>query len=261
MADEQGVDILDLAPANAGLAGSEHAPKYRQVLDALRSSIKADAEATDKSLPIEREIAAHFGVSKITVRQALDLLEQEGFIKKIHAKPARIVSRVPKVPPSRRLSSIADLLGSSIRVRSTVLDYGLHEDPVAAARLGVTNSTRLYRLRLTHFNETRQIGYGEATFPPRVGELLSREMFVNQAADGSLRIFKVAESASGLHADDVQATIGAEVNDPKHPKLDTPQMVPLLWVQLLFSQGGTPFQLTNTWFDGDFYKLSYDLDV
>ena len=261
MADEQGVDILDLAAANAQLAGSEHAPKYRQVLDALRNSIKADGDATAKSLPIEREIAAHFGVSKITVRQALDMLEQEGFIKKIHAKPARIVSRTPRQLPSRRLSSIADLLSSNIRIRSMVLDYGPCEDPVAAARLGVTDSARLYRLRLTHYNETRQIGYGEASFPMRVGELLSREMFVNQNSDGNLHIFKVAESVSGLHADDVQATIGAEVNDPKRPKLESHNTLPLLWVQLLFSQGGTPFQLTNTWFDGDVYKLSYDLDM
>lgn len=261
MADEQVVDILELAEASA-LGGSEqHAPKYRQVLDALRSSIKADITATSKSLPIEREIAAHFGVSKITIRQALDMLEQEGFIKKIHAKPARIVSRVPKETPSRRLSSIADLLSSNIRIRSMVLDYGPHEDPVAAARLGVTESARLYRLRLTHYNETKQIGYGEATFPPRVGELLSRDMFVNQNSDGNLHIFKVAESVSGLRADDVQATIGAEVNDPKRPKLESAQAMPLLWVQLLFSQGGTPFQLTNTWFDGDVYKLSYDLDM
>jgi GntR family transcriptional regulator len=261
MADEQGGGILDLAAANANLAGSEHAPKYRQVLDALRSSIKADSGATEKSLPIEREIAAHFGVSKITVRQALDMLEQEGFIKKIHAKPARIVSRVPRVLPSRRLSSIADLLSSNIRIRSMVLDYGPVEDPVAAARLGVAGGARLYRLRLTHYNETRQIGYGEATFPPLVGELLSRDMFVNQNTDGNLHIFKVAESVSGLRADDVQATIGAEVNDPRHPKLESHQTMPLLWVQLLFSQGGTPFQLTNTWFDGDVYKLSYDLDM
>lgn len=59
------------------LSRAGEAPLYRQLTDILRQRIDAGA---NNHLPSERHLSASFGVSRITVRKALDGLDAEGLI-------------------------------------------------------------------------------------------------------------------------------------------------------------------------------------
>ena len=74
----------------------EHGPLYRQLTMRLRAPIDTGKLAPGHPLPREADLAGRFGVSLITVRQALRDLEGEGLIKKRTAKPAIVAT-----PPSR----------------------------------------------------------------------------------------------------------------------------------------------------------------
>lgn len=54
-------------------------PKYRQLADALRETIRHNLNSGEK-LETENEMVARYGVSRQTVRQALSILENEGLI-------------------------------------------------------------------------------------------------------------------------------------------------------------------------------------
>lgn len=57
--------------------------RYRQIADELRSRIEAGASgdyAAGRLLPSESELSAAYGVSRVTVRKALELLREEGLI-------------------------------------------------------------------------------------------------------------------------------------------------------------------------------------
>ncbi len=55
-------------------------PLYQQLEATLRARIESGQYGTHHRLPSERELALHFGVSRMTVRQALDALAQAGLI-------------------------------------------------------------------------------------------------------------------------------------------------------------------------------------
>jgi GntR family transcriptional regulator len=55
-------------------------PLYQQLQAALRAQIESGQYGTHQRLPSERELSDQFGVSRMTVRQALDSLSQEGLI-------------------------------------------------------------------------------------------------------------------------------------------------------------------------------------
>lgn len=55
-------------------------PKYRVLADRLRADIKRGAYKDGERLNTENELAALYGMSRQTVRQALDVLEGEGII-------------------------------------------------------------------------------------------------------------------------------------------------------------------------------------
>src|SRR3569833_882759 len=58
------------------------APLYQQLRRALRDASEDNRLAAEEALPPERELAEEFGVSRITVRKALDALVGEGMLSR-----------------------------------------------------------------------------------------------------------------------------------------------------------------------------------
>src|SRR4051794_16131174 len=76
-------------------------PPYRQIASALRKSITSGKLAPGEKLPSEAELIDHFGVARMTVRQAVQELRGEGLVVAEHGKGVYVRS----VPPVRRLAS------------------------------------------------------------------------------------------------------------------------------------------------------------
>lgn len=53
---------------------------YHQIFDSIKESIESKQYEADQQLPTEQELTKRFGVSRITVKRALDELEAEGYI-------------------------------------------------------------------------------------------------------------------------------------------------------------------------------------
>lgn len=60
-------------------------PLYDQLVDLLKEKIETELEANDM-LPSERELSEHYGLSRTTVRLALQELEKMGYIYRQHGK-------------------------------------------------------------------------------------------------------------------------------------------------------------------------------
>lgn len=70
-------------------------PLYHQIADQLRAGIAGGVYPPDSRLPTEHELAARLGVSRPTVRQALDLLAREGMV--VRVKGSGTFAAEPKV--------------------------------------------------------------------------------------------------------------------------------------------------------------------
>ena len=57
-------------------------PLYQKIAEALTEAIGTGALGVDRKLPSERSLAAHLGVSRVTVRRALDELAASGLLKR-----------------------------------------------------------------------------------------------------------------------------------------------------------------------------------
>ena len=57
-------------------------PLYIQVVDILKKKILNNEYKIDENIPTERELEQEFGVSKITIRKAIEILESEGYVEK-----------------------------------------------------------------------------------------------------------------------------------------------------------------------------------
>jgi DNA-binding GntR family transcriptional regulator len=57
-------------------------PLYHQLHAVLKAEIESRRWRADEQLPNETKLAERFGVSKITVRQALQKLAEQGYIRR-----------------------------------------------------------------------------------------------------------------------------------------------------------------------------------
>jgi GntR family transcriptional regulator len=74
---------------------------YKQIADHLRAAIGQGRLAEGDQLPSEAQLMAHYGVARMTARNALRLLQDEGLITAEHGRGVYVRAR----PPVRRLAS------------------------------------------------------------------------------------------------------------------------------------------------------------
>jgi GntR family transcriptional regulator len=80
--------------------GSDRAV-FRQIADQLRAAIQAGRLDEGDRLPSEAQLIDHYGVARMTVRSALQILEMEGLTRAEHGRGVYVRKR----PPVRRLAS------------------------------------------------------------------------------------------------------------------------------------------------------------
>ncbi len=76
-------------------------PVYKQIADHLREAIERGRLREDDQLPSEAQLMDHYGVARMTIRNAMRLLQDEGLVTAEHGKGSYVRSR----PPVRRLAS------------------------------------------------------------------------------------------------------------------------------------------------------------
>lgn len=97
------IDVGDQQLADASL------PLYAQVRDALRRRILSGDFTPHTRIPSESQLTAIFAVSRITIRQALAELENDGLIFRVHGK-GTFVSKPKAFQDLTRLQSFGEAM-------------------------------------------------------------------------------------------------------------------------------------------------------
>jgi len=110
-------------------------PLYRQLDAILRDQIAGGQMQPGDRFPTEAELCARFGVSRATVRQALDALTQEGWIDRTPGRGTflRTPHSPAPPPPGRARHSWRDYAGHGAARPGTELRFGSAVPPAIVA--------------------------------------------------------------------------------------------------------------------------------
>jgi GntR family transcriptional regulator len=128
-------------------------PRYLQLRRHIEKGIQNGALPADNQLPAEREIAIATGLSRVTVRKAVETLVSDGLIIQRRGSGSFIAGAVPKVEQTlSHLSSFTeDMARRGLTVESKWLERGLFmpsPQEVLSLGLGLNDSVaRIARLR------------------------------------------------------------------------------------------------------------------
>lgn len=111
-------------------------PGYRQLADQIAAAVEAGRLLPADRLPTERGLAAQMGISRMTVRQAFDLLEHRGLIERTVGRGTFVAAPRLDVVRGDRVLGFTELSEESgMRAGATVLHAAVAVAPpeVAAA--------------------------------------------------------------------------------------------------------------------------------
>lgn len=151
-------------------------PLYSQVRERLRERIADGSYAAQARLPAESEMGAIFGVSRITVRQALSDLQKEGVIVKVPGK-GTFVARARPSQDLSRLEGFGEAMSrKGHRIVNRVVKHALVEaTPEVAARLGRLPGAPVTEIHRVRYLDQAPVSFEITFLPPSVGERLRAE--------------------------------------------------------------------------------------
>ncbi|HET9014582.1 MAG TPA: GntR family transcriptional regulator [Thermomicrobiaceae bacterium] len=151
-------------------------PLYQQLAQRLRRQITEGVYGQGERLPSEADLCVQFGVSRITVRAALDQLVDAGLLWRQRGKGTFVTAPLVEHELIRLTDFVEDMAGAGIRPASRITHIG--EEPAAsevAQELDLSPHTPVVRLDRLRLADGRPIAFDVTYLPLRFGRLLNHQ--------------------------------------------------------------------------------------
>ena len=147
------------------LAQDDPAPLYLQLQRVLRHAIDNRLLRRDDVIPPERDLAADFNVSRITVRKAIDGLVAEGLLMRRQGAGTFVANRVEK--SFSKLSSFSeDMISRGRKPHSQWVSRTTGTvTPEESLSLGLSPGAVVYRFQRIRFADGQTMALEHSTIP------------------------------------------------------------------------------------------------
>lgn len=139
-------------------------------------------------LPTEQQLAKRFGVSRVTVRSALDLLERNGLVTRLRGRGTTVSPRKITRHFSPLHSFEKDLASQGVVFETQVLSYepAAVPPPSIRERLRLKESDKVGCLSLVRLVEDHIVCHDLRHYPPRIAKRLKPELIEQRDASDVL---------------------------------------------------------------------------
>jgi GntR family transcriptional regulator len=161
----------------ASLAARSLQPKYHQIYLVLQQRIRDGVFMYDRDFPTEEALTREFGVSRITVRRALDRFEREGVIDRQPGRGTFVNSRAADPMVSASLSgTIENLIAMGLRTQVEVISFEYVPAPVpVAAQMELHERAIVQRVARVRYYSGRPFSYLITHVPDEIGHAYTAE--------------------------------------------------------------------------------------
>ena len=227
-------------------------PKHAQLSDLL-AELAVQELGPDAAIPSERELMTTYGVSRATVRKAIERLVADGLLHRIHGKGTFVA--LPRLESRLHLASFSqDMRRRGLTPSTQSLGIERERPPadvVAALGLGATGDAwRIERVRLA---DGEPIALEQGWYPEAELPGLDRE-------DLSGSLYELFSTRYGHTIDAAEQTLWGETADGAVARrLAAPVHTPLLVFRRISSAAGTPLEHVVSRYRGDRYQIHMSL--
>lgn len=231
-------------------------PLYHQLKCIMLTAIDEGRLQPGEQLPSEAQLAGKYGISKITVRQALQELSYLGYVSRQQGK-GTFVSK-PKLDqgPRELLSFTEEMRRHNMISASRVLERAVTEaDPRVAEALQIEPGARVFRIKRLRLADGEPMGVQTAYIPVELANGLEREALED------VSLYWLLQTRHGLQPARARETHLAVPADAQVAELLGVDVgVPVFAAErVTFLPEGKPFEFVKSHMRGDRYNIVLEL--
>ena len=224
---------------------------YVQLANILSSAIKKGDYLPGDKLPSENTLCREYGVSRITVRQALQLLTQQDLIFSVHGKGSFV--KMPAISGElNRITSFRQVLQQKGLQGST----RVHSCSLRSDRAHEVLGSRTAELELIGAISGAPVVYYRSLFRPELGDQM-RQAAMKAESEGLAFSTYDLYSRLGLNLDRVEQTIRAvNASEELARLLEVPVGTALMVLEsVYYSETGEALEFKTAHYRSDVYSF------
>ena len=229
-------------------------PLYYQLANLLTEKIISRELLTGDRLPTEVELVEQYGISRITVRQALRLLEEEGLIRREVGRGTFVTDYRPFIGGLKVEGSLEDVISLGQNPVKVLSVQSVKAGPDDAEKMGIQPGdpiVRATRIRLYH---DQPYSYIVNDLPAEIGKRFSKN-------DWKGVVLKTIEEKLKIPLRDAEQTVRASLADGTLARmLETKIGAPLLAVErVVRTDHGRVVERVRIHYRSDVYAMKVHL--
>lgn len=222
-------------------------PLYRKLRDGMELAITEDLITGGAFVPSERVLSSELGLSRVTVRRAIDDLAAAGFLTRRHGSKTEVASRIKK--------SLSGLSSFSDDIRSRGMEPSAQwlsrkvtlPSPAEVMALGISPTEHLVRLERLRLADGIPIAIEKAAIPQSI--LPSAELVGDS-------LYAALEKRNALPTRALQRMRASVVTAREIKLLNCPAGTPIFVIERqCFLENGQAVEFTTTRYHGDNYDF------
>ncbi|MFC4171076.1 GntR family transcriptional regulator [Microvirga sp. GCM10011540] len=246
--------MTDTGPNLHPLRGTGSTPLWLQLKHALRDYVTFDLQPGDQ-IPSESELCEHYDLSRITVRQAISALVDEGFLQKKQGRGTFVLAprlAEPLTDPEHFLLSgfdAADPRNISVYSAETV-----PAPDWIMAKLGLRSADQVHKIRKLLSADDQPAAFRTTFVPARIAPKLLQ-------ADLSQPLYALIERLYDVEAVEADEVIEFIVADGfRADMLSVQTGHPLILVErIIYSDSGEALECSRAYYRADRFRLRHRL--
>jgi GntR family transcriptional regulator len=236
------------------LSRDSSVPLYVQIKEYIRQNILSGVYPPDSRIPSERQLAEQFGVSRLTVKNALDELAQEGLL---HTRVGKgtFVSASKINQELHTLSSFTEeMLRRGQHPSSRVLSTGIMAaDEEVARALQIEPGTKVVVMKRVRLADNQPVALETTTLVAALcPAILEKHDFSCES------LYRVLSEEYGLRMVHAQQTI--EARHATHHEVEALKIephIPILGItRVTYNEQDQPVEYARSAYRGDRYKFN-----
>ena len=225
-------------------------PIYLQLARSLREQIISGIFDPGNALPSERDLCDQTGMSRITIRKAIDKLIEEGLLFRKHGSGTFVAPRIESPPALTSFSEDARRRGDKPGVIWMMKSYANPTED-EASMLAISVNTKVAKLSRIRLSDGEPLAIEHAVVPARflpALEDLGESLYEALGARG----FRPVQGQQRIRASSATPTEAGIFSVAEHSEV-------LRIVRLTLLADGTPVEFTRSVYRGDRYEFVSDL--
>lgn len=226
-------------------------PLYSRLADIIRKKILDSEFAVGDPIPTEAELQNGYGVSRTTIRQAIELLIKQGFLVRERGNTPYVTQAKLTHPVGTISSFTEDMLAKGITPSTHLISLCYKNPPkIVANYLEILDNEETVFLKRVRFANNEPILISNSYIPKKfvpglVVKGLSREsLYQTLERDYGIALFETDETIQAVIAGKEQASL-----------LNIKEGFPLLLVhRIVRDKDGTAIEYNSSVFRGDRFK-------